>query len=98
MEKDKLSTELFSLERRVKLLLAEVKSSKQEIESLRDENLRLRDLLQQREQQVDSFQNKINISTIADRLVAGENNSTELRAKIDEYIVEIDRCIAHLSK
>lgn len=93
-----LNTELSSLERKVSLLLNEYKNLKQEIIYLKGENDELRGLLKTKEQQIADFQNKFKISKIADSLALSGNDSTELKQVLNEYIKEIDRCIAHLSQ
>ena len=98
MEKESLLIELLSLERRIKILLLEFKSAKNEAEGLKNENQRLKILLEEKEHHVESFQSQINMSTIGKYLVTSESEPTKLKVKIDEYIAEIDRCIDHLKK
>lgn len=98
MNNHHLNTELSSLERKVSLLLNEYKTLKQEIIYLKTENEELRGILSTKEQQISDFQNKFKISKIADSLALSGNDSTELKQVLNEYIKEIDRCIAHLSQ
>ncbi len=98
MNNHHLNAELSSLERKVSLLLNEYKTLKQEIIYLKSENDELRGILTTKEQQISDFQNKFKISKIADSLALSGNDSTELKQVLNEYIKEIDRCIAHLSQ
>jgi regulator of replication initiation timing len=100
MTQDKLSTELQALERKIHLLLKEHKSIKEENNFLKRENQEIKQFLHEKEDQINSFQNQIKISKIVDS-IAVENDhegAAELKIKINEYIKEIDKCIAHLSE
>lgn len=98
MNKDQLKANLSSLERKINLLIGDHKSLKLEVEQLKSENDELRSLVKSKEEQISSFQNKIKISKIVNEIDTGEGNTSELKRKIDDYIKEIDKCIAHLSK
>lgn len=100
MNQDKLSSELQALERKIHLLVKEHKSIKEENNFLKRENLEIKQVLHEKEDQINSFQNQIKISKIVDS-IAVENDqegAAELKIKINEYIKEIDKCIAHLSE
>lgn len=99
MNQDKLSIELQALERKIHLLLKDHKSLKEENQFLKNENLQIKSVLHEKEEQINSFQNQIKITKIVNSIaVDTENeNTTELKLKINEYIKEIDKCIAHLS-
>ena len=64
MKRDRLNTELQVLERKIRLLLSEYNSLKKDHENLKSENLEMKGLLGAKDQQLDNFQNKINITTI----------------------------------
>ena len=98
MSTEKLSTELQSLERKINLLLNEHKSLKASIRDLKAQNGTLHDQLRAKDEQMSSFQNQIKISKIAGSVGADRGDASELKKKIDEYVDEIDRCIAHLSQ
>lgn len=98
MNSDLLKTNLASLERKIKLLIGDHKSLKLEVDQLKIENHELRSLVKTKEEQISSFQNQIKISKIVNKIDTGEENTSELKRKIDDYIKEIDKCIAHLSK
>jgi len=98
MNQDLLKSSLASLERKINLLIGERKSLRNEIEVLKNENDDLKALLNSKDQQIGSFQNKIKISKIVNEIDTEDGNASELKRQIDDYIKEIDKCIAHLSK
>ena len=95
---ERLNSELQSLERKITLLVSEHKNLKSEISQLKQQNLSLEDQLKSKNEQVQSFQNQIKISKIAGSVGADRRDASELKKKIDEYVNEIDDCIAHLSQ
>ena len=98
MNQDLLRNQLSSLDRKINLLLAEHKRVKQELAQCQVEKAELREELKAREEQISSFQNKIKISKIVDRIDTDGEDSTELKKKLDDYIKELDKCIAYLSQ
>lgn len=97
MSQDKLTTEIFALERKLNMLVSDHQSLQKEHAKVVEENEQLKTRLKDREQQVSSFREQININQIAGNLESEEESSEELKLKIDEYIKEIDKCIVHLS-
>lgn len=98
MSNDLLKSQLSTLERKVNLLLNEFANIKNDKAKLSAENEELRSLLKAKDDQITRFQNKIKISKIVEGIDIEGDDSSELKKKIDDYIKEIDRCIAHLSK
>lgn len=98
MSNEVFRTELSNLDRKVKLLLNEHSQLRQEIESLKRQNDLLESKVSEKEVALSGFQNQLKISKIVDSMVAGDENTTELKEVIDGYIKEIDKCIAHLSE
>ena len=98
MEQDLLKTNLNGLERKLVVLLNEHKNLKEQVKSLKNENQALRENVRIRDEQLDNFTNQIKISKIVDRLNPEDGQPSELKKKVDEYIREIDQCIAHLSQ
>ena len=96
MSQELLKTNVSNLERKLMLLLDKYKAMKKEIGLLQDENQELRESLKQKNEQISGFQNQIKISKIVDEIDSG--GDVELKKKIDDYIKEIDKCIAHLSR
>ncbi len=99
MADDQLKNEIISLERKIKLLISEHSRLKQDLAGYRTENEELKRQLEGKDEELDSFQNKIKISKIVDNMMAGEEgDSKELKVVLDQYIKEIDKCIIHLSE
>ncbi|GJM28327.1 MAG: hypothetical protein DHS20C17_09620 [Cyclobacteriaceae bacterium] len=97
MEKEQLIKELTLLERKIKLFINEHHSIREEIRILKTENGNLRSSLNRKEQKISDFQNQNKISTIVDNIATGGDDAAELKQYINEYIREIDKCIAQLS-
>ena len=98
MDQETLKTNLNGLERKLMVLLNEHKKLKDEVKILRTENGELRQSVRNRDEQLDNFTNQIKISKIVDRINPEDGSVSELKKKVDEYIREIDQCIAHLSQ
>lgn len=98
MNQDQLTSEIIALERKVQLLLGAYENLQKEAESLREENQSLKNLVNEKDKEINNFHNSIKISKIASQVVNDKADSTELKRKINEYIKEIDKCIAHLSR
>jgi regulator of replication initiation timing len=98
MEQEVLKTNLSGLERKLVVLLNEHKTLKQEVGSLKSENTELKQHLRQRDEQLGGFKNQIKIAKIVDNIHPEDGSVSELRKTVDDYIREIDKCIAHLSR
>lgn len=98
MEQDILKTNLNGLERKLLVLISEHKSLKEEIKTLKAENQELKSGLRSRDEQLFNFKNQIKISKIVDNINPEDGSVSELKKKVDDYIREIDKCIAYLSR
>ena len=98
MEQDILKTNLNGLERKLLVLISEHKSLKEEIKTLKTENQELKSGLRSRDEQLYNFKNQIKISKIVDNINPEDGSVSELKKKVDDYIREIDKCIAYLSR
>ena len=98
MTQKELLNKLENLEAKVQLLAERYVSLKKELASTLEENLELKTLVKKQNIQINDFQNKYKISKIVASIAPNAENASELKEKIDEYIVEIDKCIAFLSK
>ena len=98
MKRDRLNNELQTLERKIRLLMAQYSQEKKSNDDLKVKITELKILLESKERQIQDFQNKIKISTIVDSISVGETEAAEVKIKIDDYIKEIDKCINQLSK
>ena len=97
MNNDVFHNELTSLERRIKLVISEQIILKEELEFALRENKELKNKVFQKESELSDYQTKFKLTRIADNLVVNDN-PTELIELIDNYILEIDKCISHLSE
>ena len=98
MEQDILKTNLNGLERKLLVLINEHKSLKEEIKTLKTENQELKSSVKGRDEQLFNFKNQIKISKIVDNINPEDGSVSELKKKVDDYIREIDKCIAFLSR
>lgn len=98
MGNDALRTELLNLERRVKMLLSEHTNLKLELATLKNENEHLRTQVASKTAHLTSFQNQMKMSKIVESMIVREGNTIELKEVINDYIREIDKCIAHLGE
>ncbi len=51
--------------------------------------------MKKRDDQLSHFKNQIKITKIVDHINPEDGSVSELKRKVDEYIREIDKCIAH---
>jgi hypothetical protein len=98
MDQEVLKTNLSGLERKLLVLVNEHKSLKEEIKTLKSENQELKTSIKIRDEQITGFHNQLKITKIVDNLHPEDGSVSELKKKVDEYIREIDKCIAHLSR
>ena len=98
MNSEKLNNSVGNLERKIKILLSEYHTLREEAASLRAENQQLRETVNNKDEQLKDFQNKYKITKIAGNIRTGEADTSEIRNLLNEYISEIDRCIIHLSQ
>lgn len=98
MNQELLKTNLNGLERKILVLVNEHKKLKEEIKSLKTENQDLKAGIHSRDEQLLNFKNQIKISKIVDNISPEDGSVSELKRKVDNYIQEIDKCIAYLSR
>jgi chromosome segregation ATPase len=98
MDQEALKSNLNGLERKILVLLNDHKAVKDEIRTLKLENHELKTDLKKRDEQLHNFKNQIKITKIVDHINPEDGSVSELKRKVDEYIREIDKCIAHLSR
>lgn len=98
MDQEILKTNLNGLERKIMVLLNEHKNLNEELKGLKIENQELKSAVKVRDEQLADFKNQIKITKIVDSINPEDGSVSELKRKVDEYIREIDQCIAHLSR
>ena len=97
MNQNIVINELTSLERKLSLLINEHQQLKEKIQQLTDANQELKSLISVKDEQLTQFHNKLKIGKLVGNMEADKDDSAELKKKLDDYIHEIDKCIAHLS-
>lgn len=65
---------------------------------LQSENLKLKNQILLKEEEVRNFHNQEKISKIVTSIADDTYRKTELKLKINEYIKEIDKCIAFIKE
>jgi regulator of replication initiation timing len=98
MDQETLKSSLNGLERKLLVLLNEHKALKDELKGLKLENHELKVDVKKRDEQLFHFKNQIKITKIVDHINPEDGSISELKRKVDEYIREIDKCIAHVSR
>jgi hypothetical protein len=98
MDQELLKANLNGLERKILMLVSEHRGLKDELKGVKNENQQLKAALKSREEQIASFHNQLKITKIVDNINPEDGSVLELKRKVDEYIREIDKCIAHLSR
>ena len=98
MDQETLKGNLNGLERKIQMLLNDHKTLKGEIRTIKLENHELRTDLRKRDEQLTNFKNQIKITKIVDYINPEDESISELKRKVEEYIREIDKCIAHVSQ
>lgn len=98
MDQELLKSNLNGLERKLQVLISEHKGLKEELKSLKIENQELKSAVKVRDEQLSNFKNQIKITKIVDYINPEDESISELKRKVDEYIREIDKCIAHVSR
>ena len=96
MAKEKQLQQLQHIEDKLRKLVTRYSEVQQKLNNAQEEIKFLEGLVDEKEQQIKNFQNQENIVKIVDTLAGNPVNSTELKLKINEYIREIDKCIAYL--
>lgn len=86
------------VQQRLKQLVSKHEVLKQENKALTNQNNELKGQIIDLRAQITDFQNQDKITKIVSNTTVEKEESTELKHKLNEYIKEIDKCIAHLSE
>jgi regulator of replication initiation timing len=98
MSNEEILSKLKQVEGKLQQLIIEHSSLKKELKASIEENNALKDSVERQNQDLKNFQNQDKISKIVSSMAEDTQKNTELKLKINEYIKEIDKCIAHLSE
>ena len=97
MTTNSLNNELSNLERRIKLIISEQVKLKNDVEMYQNENRKLKETIKLKNHELNNFQNKFKLNQIANNAVDNANIEG-LKELINNYILEIDKCILHLNE
>lgn len=98
MEKLRLAEKLKGLQKQSMALVNAHQQLKRENEDLVSQNSELKAEVASLGGRLTDFQNQDKITKIVSNTTVEKEESAELKYKLNEYIKEIDRCIAHLSQ
>lgn len=96
MAKETQVQQLRHIEEKLRKLIQRHSEVQQRLLCAQEEVKHLEGLLDEKDQQIKNFQNQENIVKIVDAIAGNAANSTELKLRLNEYIREIDKCIAYL--
>lgn len=85
------------LQESLQKLYHEFHDCKSRLVAATEENNKLKLSIKEKEERIKNLETQEKIVKIADNLAEDTQKTTELKLKINEYIREIDRCIAFLS-
>lgn len=88
--------QLDRLERQVTTLVAAYQQLREELADANTTIQQLRADVRDRERQLKDFQNQENIAKLVHTIAGEPANATELKQRLNEYIREIDKCLAYL--
>jgi|SRR6185437_3846654 len=98
MNNTDILNQLQTMEKQLEKLLTEYTALKKELVEAKKENVTLKSAVEKQKEDLLFFQNQDKISKIVSSIAEDTHKSTELKLKINEYIKEIDKCIAYLSE
>lgn len=96
MEPGKELEQLQRIESKLTRLIQRYNQTQEALGKAQQEIRELQSVIQLKEAEIKNFQNQDNITKIVNTIAADAANATELKLKINEYIREIDKCIAYL--
>lgn len=88
--------QLDRLERQVTTLVAAYQQLREELADAQTTVQQLRADVRDRERQLKDFQNQENIAKLVNTIAGEPANVNELKLRLNEYIREIDKCLAYL--
>ena len=92
-----LNNLISNIEKKLSNLLSSYENLKDKNLKLNDENNKLISKIEDNSQIINSLNNKIKIISISKSVDVSKNDIKQTKLKINEYIREIDKCIAQLN-
>lgn len=96
METGKELEQLDRIENKLSRLISRYEQLQAALNTARQEIRELHTVIEKKDTEIKNFQNRDNIAKIVNTIAADAADATELKLKINEYIREIDKCIAYL--
>ena len=93
-----LKSVVTSLEGKIEKLVDLHHRAKKELSNLKTQNTHLNQTIDQQKQAIKDLEEKSKILKLSKSLTTTNENTTELKLKINELIREVDKCIALLNK
>lgn len=87
-----------SLENKIEKLVDLHHRTKKELSSLKNENTHLTQTIEQQKKAIKDLEEKGKVLKLSKSLSTTNENTTELKLKINELIREVDKCISLLNK
>ncbi|EAY23967.1 hypothetical protein [Microscilla marina] len=98
MEEQELKKRLDLFERKMQKLIVKTTTLKKEMERVVEENINLKAIVRKQKEELDNFQNQENFTKLVASILTGTEDTNGLKKRLDEYIEEIDKCIALMSR
>ncbi len=92
-----IDQKLAQLENNLHHLLKSYQDKSHAVDQLVEDNRNLQSKVEDLQAKVSDFQNQDKMSKLVNNTSVEREDSIELKNRLNEYIKEIDRCIAHLS-
>ena len=89
---------LNSIKEKVRLLMSNNSSLKEQNMQLETKVSELKNTLEQRNAEIENFNEKVKMLKMAKSLGGDSEKNTEMKLKINELVREIDKCISLLNK
>lgn len=97
MSNHPIDQKLVGLEKKISELIKAYQSERSKNNQLEALNHSLKEEVEGLQAKLTDFQNQYKIAKIVSSTTVEKDESVELKNKLNEYIKEIDRCIAHMS-
>ena len=97
-QRKSLAERMDTLEAKINKVIKQNRVLQAENTTLQEERRQLRQTIDRQRDESLALQKQIKSSVIAVSMTAGTDEASALRQKIDTYVAEIERCIAHLEE
>ncbi len=91
-----LNQKLAEIESQIEKILIKAQIYKAEKEALAAENKRLRKMVEAHDQKIEELENKNLSLQLSRSIVHGKGETLELKEQLEQYIQDIDQCLALL--